>query len=152
MGLDGVEIFVNSSGSHTEIRKGWQSTEFLKAATAKSGGCYLFANQRGCDGKSRPYPNVFQYQHLFSTGDRVYFPGDARIALNGDIIAMATPYSLSEVEVVTATIDLESIRVYRNMIRSRSHHAAKSDSYPRAEVNLFFSFKAYFFNISKLSG
>ena len=50
MGFDGVEFFVNSSGSYTEIRKCWQSLDFIKAATSKSGGCYLFANQKGCDG------------------------------------------------------------------------------------------------------
>ncbi|KAB7496421.1 Glutamine-dependent NAD(+) synthetase, partial [Armadillidium nasatum] len=119
--FDGVEIIVNSSGSHTEIRKGWQATEYMKIATAKSGGCYVFSNQLGCD------------------GDRVYFPGDARIALNGSIIAMTEPYSLSDVQVIFATIDLESIRVYRHMIRSRSLHAAKSKSYPRIEVDFSLS-------------
>lgn len=67
-------------------------------------------------------------------GDRVFFPGDARIGLNGDIIAMATPYSLADLQLITATIDLETIRVYRHMNRSRSLHAAKSTSYPRVEV------------------
>ncbi|MCL4136755.1 UNVERIFIED_CONTAM: hypothetical protein GTU68_039366, partial [Idotea baltica] len=115
--FDGVEIFINSSGSHTELRKGWQSTEYMKIATSKCGGCYVFANLLGCD------------------GDRVYFPGDSKIALNGSIIACATPFSLADIQVVTATIDLESIRVYRHMIRSRSLHAAKSTKFPRIEVD-----------------
>lgn len=51
MSLDGVEIFVNGSGSYTEIRKTYVSKDLVTSATARSGGCYLFANMRGCDGK-----------------------------------------------------------------------------------------------------
>ena len=35
----------------------------------QSGGIYLYANQRGCD------------------GDRVYYDGCAMVAINGDIVA-----------------------------------------------------------------
>ncbi|KAG7170786.1 Glutamine-dependent NAD(+) synthetase-like 2 [Homarus americanus] len=121
MSLDGVEIIVNGSGSYTEIRKGYVSRDLIKSATAKSGGCYLFSNLRGCD------------------GDRVYFSGDSMIGLNGKIVARATPYSLVEVEVVTATIDLESIRCYRSLFRSRCLHASQSQVYPRVQVNFALS-------------
>jgi NAD+ synthase (glutamine-hydrolysing) len=69
MGLDGVEIFCNSSASHTELRKAYYAVELIKDATKKSGGIYIFANQRGCD------------------GDRLYFDGKACIAINGLMIA-----------------------------------------------------------------
>ncbi|KAK7065400.1 Glutamine-dependent NAD(+) synthetase [Halocaridina rubra] len=117
MSLDGVEIIVNGSGSYTEIRKGFVTQDLIKSATAKNGGCYLFANQRGCD------------------GDRVYFSGDTMIGVNGSIVARVTPYSLGEVEVITATVDLESIRSYRNNIRSRCFRASQSNAYPRIQVN-----------------
>lgn len=51
MCLDGVEIIVNGSGSYTEIRKGHVCRDLIMSATARSGGCYLYANHRGCDGK-----------------------------------------------------------------------------------------------------
>lgn len=35
MGLDGVEIFTNSSGSHHELRKLYTRVELLKEATLK---------------------------------------------------------------------------------------------------------------------
>lgn len=35
MGLDGVEIFTNSSGSHHELRKLYQRIELMKEATQK---------------------------------------------------------------------------------------------------------------------
>lgn len=127
MSLDGVEIIVNGSGSYTEIRKGYVTQDLIKSATAKSGGCYLFANQRGCD------------------GDRVYLSGDTMIGLNGSIVARVTPYSLAEVEVITATIDLESIRSYRTSFRSRCLRASHSPSYPRVQVNFALSDDEDFF-------
>ena len=57
------------------------------------------------------------------------------IAVNGDIVARAQMYTLNEIELITATVDLEDIRVYRHLIRSRSLHGAKSESYPRIQVN-----------------
>lgn len=121
MALDGIEIILNGSGSYTEIRKSHVSQDLIKSATARSGGCYVFANLRGCD------------------GDRVYFPGISMIGLNGSIIARTTPYSLSEVEIITATVDLESIRCYRSLIRSRCLHASQSQAYPRVQVNFALS-------------
>ena len=86
MGLDGVEIFTNSSGSHHELRKLYTRVELIKEATLKVlsrlisreprwskrmqlGGVYLYANQQGCD------------------GDRLYYDGSAMIAVNGGIVA-----------------------------------------------------------------
>ncbi|XP_051235970.1 glutamine-dependent NAD(+) synthetase isoform X3 [Dicentrarchus labrax] len=95
MGLDGVEIFTNSSASHHELRKADQRVNLIKSATTKSGGIYLYANQRGCD------------------GDRVYYDGCALVAINGDIVAQGAQFSLNDVEVITATLDLEDVRNYR---------------------------------------
>ncbi|KAI4830131.1 hypothetical protein KUCAC02_001784, partial [Chaenocephalus aceratus] len=98
MGLDGVEIFTNASASHHELRKADQRVNLIKSATTKSGGIYLYANQRGCD------------------GDRVYYDGCAMVAINGDIVAQGAQFSLSDVEVLTATLDLEDVRSYRGEV------------------------------------
>uniref|UniRef100_A0A668V5C2 Glutamine-dependent NAD(+) synthetase n=1 Tax=Oreochromis aureus TaxID=47969 RepID=A0A668V5C2_OREAU len=95
MGRDGVEIFTNSSASHHELRKAGQRVNLIKSATTKSGGIYLYANQRGCD------------------GDRVYYDGCAMVAINGDVVAQGAQFSLDDVEVITATLDLEDVRSYR---------------------------------------
>ena len=50
MSLDGVEIFVNGSGSYKELRKAYVCVNLVKGATAKAGGCYMFNNLRGGDG------------------------------------------------------------------------------------------------------
>ncbi|KAJ3658260.1 hypothetical protein Zmor_010011 [Zophobas morio] len=121
MALDGVEIICNSSGSYAELRKAYVSVELVKSATLKAGGCYVFSNMRGCDGQ------------------RVYFGGCSCIALNGSILSRAKQFSLQDVEVTAATIDLEDIRAYRNQIRSFAHLAAQSPSYPRVVIDFSLS-------------
>ncbi|KAF7794441.1 hypothetical protein EIP86_005575 [Pleurotus ostreatoroseus] len=120
MGLDGVEIFTNSSGSHHELRKLYTRVELIKEATLKLGGIYLYANQQGCD------------------GDRLYYDGCAMIACNGKIVAQGSQFSLNDVEVVTATLDLEDVRAHRAVI-SRNMQAASSPHYDRIEVDFSLS-------------
>lgn len=121
MSLDGVEIISNGSGSYMELRKAYVTVDLVKSATFKSGGCYIFCNLRGCDGQ------------------RIYFNGCSSISLNGEIISRSKQFALEEVEVTTATIDLEDIRSYRNSIRSRTHLGASSPSYPRIFVDFSLS-------------
>lgn len=96
MALDGVEIITNSSGSHHELRKLDTRLELITEATKKCGGVYLYANQKGCD------------------GDRLYYDGCACIIVNGKMVAQGSQFSLSDVEVVLATINLDDVRAYRN--------------------------------------
>lgn len=67
--------------------------DLVKSATFKSGGCYMFSNLRGCD------------------GSRLYFNGGSSITLNGQILNRGKQFALDEVEVITATFDLENIRL-----------------------------------------
>ncbi|XP_075423341.1 glutamine-dependent NAD(+) synthetase isoform X2 [Ascaphus truei] len=117
MGLDGVEIFTNSSGSHHELRKAHLRVDLVKSTTAKNGGIYLLSNLKGCD------------------SDRLYFDGCAMISLNGDIVAQGSQFSLNDVEVLTATIDLEDVRSYRAQFSSRCISASKVTSFHRVKVD-----------------
>ncbi|KAI8975354.1 hypothetical protein BDF20DRAFT_878131 [Mycotypha africana] len=121
MGLDGVEIFTNSSGSHHELRKLNTRIDLIKAATAKVGGIYLYANQQGCD------------------GDRLYYDGCAMIVMNGEIVAQGSQFSLKDVEVITATVDLEDVRSYRARVASRGIQAQGTPAYRREEVAMSLS-------------
>ena len=100
LALQGVEIIGNGSGSHHELRKLNQRLELIVSATRKCGGVYLYANQRGCD------------------GGRLYFDGGALIACNGQVLAQGMQFGVDDVEVVTATIDLDDVRSYRASIPS----------------------------------
>lgn len=111
MGLRGAEIFTNSSGSHHQLRKLDQRIQLITEATAKSGGIYLYSNQQGCD------------------GDRLYYDGCALIVVNGNIVAQGSQFSLNDVEVVTATVDLQDVRSFRYAPSRRN----QVDSAPRYE-------------------
>ena len=117
LGLDGVEILANGSGSHHELRKLQRRVELIREASSKGGGVYLYANQQGCD------------------GGRLYFDGCALIAVNGRILAQASQFSPRDVEVITATIDLEDVRAYRGAIASRMVQGSQSESVPRIITN-----------------
>ncbi|CDR39327.1 CYFA0S03e02212g1_1 [Cyberlindnera fabianii] len=115
MALDGVEIITNSSGSHHELRKLHTRMNLIKEATTKCGGVYLYSNQKGCD------------------GDRLYYDGCALIVVNGEVVAQGKQFSLLDVEVITATVDLEEVRAYRSQI-SFGLQSTKSPSYDRVHV------------------
>ncbi|XP_068218898.1 glutamine-dependent NAD(+) synthetase-like isoform X1 [Palaemon carinicauda] len=114
--LDGAEIISNGLGSAEEYGRPELGYQMVQMATMKSGGCYLFANQKGFD------------------GSQGYYAGDSCIGLNGNIIAHTNIHTLEEVEVITASVDLEVIRRYKASIRSRCIQAAKSEPFPRIKV------------------
>ncbi|XP_038621075.1 glutamine-dependent NAD(+) synthetase [Tachyglossus aculeatus] len=121
MGLDGVEIFTNASGSHHTLRKAYTRVDLVNMATSKNGGIYVLANQKGCD------------------GDRLYYDGCAMISVNGSIVAQGSQFSLDDVEVLTATLDLEDVRSYRAEISSRGLMASRANPYPRVKVDFALS-------------
>ena len=116
-GLDGIEIITNGSGSHHQLRKLNERIDLIRGATAKGGGVYLYANQQGCD------------------GSRLYFDGCALIAINGDIVAQGSQFSLDDVEVITATVDLQEVCSFRRSISSRSVQATQVENIQRISVD-----------------
>jgi len=56
------------------------------------------------------------------------------IAVNGRVVAQGSQFSLTDVEVVTATIDIEDVRAHR-ATSSRSMQAASAERYHRVEVD-----------------
>lgn len=115
LALDGVEIFTNSSGSHHELRKLNTRMDLITEATKKCGGVYLYANQRGCD------------------GDRLYYDGCALIVVNGDVVAQGAQFGLDDVEVVSATVDLNSVRAHRSHPSFGMQATSSVRKYPTVE-------------------
>ena len=60
------------------------------------------------------------------------------IACNGKIVAQGSQFSLNDVEVVTATLDLEDVRSHR-AVMSRNMQAAAAERYQRIEVDFALS-------------
>nr|CAB3264187.1 glutamine-dependent NAD(+) synthetase [Phallusia mammillata] len=117
--LNGVEIITNASGSHFNLRKLHVRADIIKVATARLGGAYLLANMVGCD------------------SGRIFYDGCSMIAVNGEVVAQGLQFTLEEVEVTIATVDLEDIRKYRAAISSRSLQGAIETEYPRIRVQEF---------------
>jgi NAD+ synthase (glutamine-hydrolysing) len=116
LSLAGCEIITNSSGSHHSLRKLDTRISLIQEATRKCGGIYLYANQQGCD------------------GDRLYYDGCAMIIVNGEIKALGTQFSLTDVEVLTATVDLEEVWSYR-FAPSRGMQAIATPEYKRVQAD-----------------
>ncbi|KAG6554977.1 hypothetical protein Mapa_003562 [Marchantia paleacea] len=95
LALNGVEIIANGSGSHHQLRKLNTRLELMQHATSKVGGVYLYANQQGCD------------------GGRLYYDGCASVVVNGDVVAQGSQFSLQDVEVLIASVDLDTVVSYR---------------------------------------
>lgn len=100
LALNGVEIIGNGSGSHHELRKLNARLELIISATRKCGGLYLYSNQRGCD------------------GGRTYYDGCSMIVCNGQVLAQAKQFDISDVQTIVATVDLNDIKSYRASIPS----------------------------------
>jgi NAD+ synthase (glutamine-hydrolysing) len=97
----GCEIIGNSSGSHFQINKQERRYELILNSCKKNGGAYVYSNFVGCD------------------GGRLYFDGGSLIAVNGKILAEGSRFMLNEIEIITATIDLNEVASYRSSIKSR---------------------------------
>jgi len=121
MGLNGVEVIVNSSASHAELRKLNTRLSLIQNCTRKLGGIYIYANATGVDGEAR-----------------MMFDGSSMILCNGSVMKQSTQFSLKPVEVITATIDLEEVRSYRSSI-SRNVQGAAQPEYPRIDCDLCLS-------------
>lgn len=121
MGLNGVEIVLNSSASHAELRKLRRRLDLIANSTRKLGGIYLYSNATGLDGEAR-----------------MMYDGSSMIIANGKVLEQGSQFSLKEVEVITATIDVEEVRSCRSTY-SRNVQAAAQLEYERIECDLCLS-------------
>jgi NAD+ synthase (glutamine-hydrolysing) len=107
--MSGCEIIGNSSGSHFQINKQERRFELILNSSKKNGGVFIYSNLIGCD------------------GGRLYFDGGSFVSMNGKILSEGQRFGLDEVEITTATIDLNEISTYRNSIKSRCAQASQNE-------------------------
>lgn len=93
--LDGVEIISNSSGSHHELRKLDKRVQLIQNASARNGGVYMYSNLKGGD------------------GGRMYFDGSSMIFMNGVSYAQAPQFSIDDIDIEMAILDLDQVRALR---------------------------------------
>lgn len=118
MGLNGVEIILNSSASHVELRKLKTRLDLISNSTRKLGGLYVYANASGVDGDAR-----------------ILYDASSMILVNGKVMEQSPQFTLKPVDVITATIDIEEVRSFRSSI-SRNVQGAAQPDFPRIECDL----------------
>ena len=77
----------------------------------------MYSNVKGCD------------------GERVYYDGSSLIVINGKVLAQAAQFSLDEVEVLTATVDIEDVRSYRGRSNNSGLDNTRNEVYRRIFVD-----------------
>eukprot|EP00268_Persea_americana_P054762 TRINITY_DN6309_c0_g1_i1.p1 TRINITY_DN6309_c0_g1~~TRINITY_DN6309_c0_g1_i1.p1 ORF type:complete len:734 (+),score=147.33 TRINITY_DN6309_c0_g1_i1:183-2384(+) len=110
LALSGVEVFMNASGSHHQLRKLDLRLGVIKSSTIICGGVYMYSNHQGCD------------------GGRLYYDGCSCVAVNGDVVAQGSQFSLKDVEVLAAQIDLDAVASYRGSVSSFGEQASYKSS------------------------
>lgn len=113
-----MEIFTNASGYHFALRELHTRVETIIAATRKCGGVYMYSNLLGCD------------------GGRLYFDGCCIITVNGDPVAQGPQFTLKEVDITLATVDLDDVTSYRSGIGNRGPQVERGGRYPRIDILL----------------
>ena len=68
------------------------------------------------------------------------------IIINGKVVAQGSQFSLSPVEVITATCDLEEVRSFRST-PSRGIQASQNPSYTRIEADIRLSPKSEYLEL-----
>ncbi|XP_061347600.1 glutamine-dependent NAD(+) synthetase [Gastrolobium bilobum] len=116
LALNGVEVFLNASGSHHQLRKLDVRLDAFIRATGTCGGVYVYSNQQGCD------------------GGRLYYDGCACVVVNGDVVAQGSQFSLKDIEIVVAQIDLDVVASLRGSVSSLRELASCKNKVPSVEV------------------
>ncbi|XP_051119026.1 glutamine-dependent NAD(+) synthetase-like isoform X2 [Andrographis paniculata] len=116
LALNGVEVFMNASGSHHQLRKLDLRVRAFIGATHTRGGVYMYSNQQGCD------------------GGRLYYDGCACVVVNGDVVAQGSQFSLRDVELAVAQVDLDAVASLRGSISSFQEQASHKIRVPSVAV------------------
>ncbi|KAM7250033.1 hypothetical protein ACFE04_021916 [Oxalis oulophora] len=116
LALNGVEVFMNASGSHHQLRKLDIRIRAFIGATHTRGGVYMYSNLQGCD------------------GSRLYYDGCSSVVLNGEVVAKGSQFSLKDVEVVLAQVDLDAVASLRGSISSFQEQASCKTRVPSVAV------------------
>ncbi|XP_021905095.1 glutamine-dependent NAD(+) synthetase isoform X1 [Carica papaya] len=116
LALNGVEVFMNASGSHHQLRKLDLRLRAFIGATHTQGGVYMYSNHQGCD------------------GGRLYYDGCSCVVVNGDVVAQGSQFSLKDVEVVIAQVDLDAVASLRGSISSFQEQASCKKKVPLVAV------------------
>ena len=96
--MNRVEIFLNASGSHRPLKKLNLRLQAFIGATHSRVGLYMYRNHHGCD------------------GGRLYYDGCCCVVVKGEVVAQGSQFSLKDLEIVVAQVELERVASLRGSI------------------------------------
>ncbi|KAH7061801.1 glutamine-dependent NAD(+) synthetase [Paraphoma chrysanthemicola] len=100
MARDGASLHIVSAASHHILGGLHSRFSELQSIAKKSSGILLYSNQHGCD------------------GNRLYYDGCSMVFSNGNLISQGPQFSIKDVEVTTAALDLDEAEASR----ASQHH------------------------------
>ena len=112
-----VDVFSVSTAFQQSVGRTAALLEGMQQSARKSGGMVVYANQKGCD------------------GDCFYYGGKALVLVNGIVAAQVPQFSLKDVEVAVATVDLSQIRCARDDIVGPDGKVSRGPSYRRVKID-----------------
>ncbi|KAL8480177.1 hypothetical protein ACS0TY_026917 [Phlomoides rotata] len=95
LALNGVEVFMNASGSVHVLGKMQSRLGAITSAMSARGGVYMYINHLGCD------------------GGRAYYDGCSCIVVNGDVVGQGLEFSLKDVDLVVVQVDQDKVSSLR---------------------------------------
>jgi NAD+ synthase (glutamine-hydrolysing) len=113
----GVDVILNPSASHFAFGKHQVRKRIVLEGSRSFGVAYVYANLLGCE------------------AGRTIYDGDTLIASAGEMLAAGMRFSFRDVEIVSATVDVDKNRVSR--YRSASFESALKPSGRRVVVRGF---------------
>mmetsp|Transcript_15044 Transcript_15044/g.21873 ORF Transcript_15044/g.21873 Transcript_15044/m.21873 type:complete len:702 (+) Transcript_15044:11-2116(+) len=119
--LMGAHLVLNMGNNSFQMDSMNDRNHHLKHAALKCGGVYMYSNQIGCD------------------GHRSYFDAGSCVIVNGNMISQTQPFSLKQVDIASAAVDLGDIDSKRNTVPSRNMQARDlvGEVYPLVHVQGF---------------
>ncbi|KAI4952030.1 hypothetical protein J4E91_003492 [Alternaria rosae] len=90
-----ADVLTVSGANHFSVGNFDSIVTSLQDISKDIGGVILYSNQHGCD------------------GDQTYYDGGPMILVNGEIVSHGPRFSVHDVELVTAVVDLEEVQSYR---------------------------------------
>lgn len=86
----GAQVILNPSASHFAFGKVELRQRFILAATRELGATFVYTN------------------HLGNEAGRAIYEGGSRIASGGEVVAIGSRFSLADVDLTTAVVDLDA--------------------------------------------
>ncbi|MBR9786463.1 MAG: NAD(+) synthase [Vibrionaceae bacterium] len=114
----GVEVIANPSASHFAIGKSLTRKRLVEESSRVYSACYVYSNLSGCE-----------------SGRAIYDAG-VMIAVDGSLVAKGERFHMSDVEVVTADVDLSRSRIGQINSSQRYYEEHDFDSEAIVKVTL----------------